>query len=428
MPTWIVAHSETLCNYLVPLLVGFSDAQVRHALNVIEALLVCPAKHKTLAACTRLLLRAHADAYALADFFRCSPWSSETVRRAVTGFLLAFVGQLAARTGWRRLFLSLDDSLCCKDVNTHALEAVSLHHDHVRQRRQKGHYTNSSRYVSLHLQFGPLQLPLTWRLYLKRSQVTALKRARRGSGQPGVSFYSLPELAQQMLAEIAPHLPAGVKVYVLFDAWYDGRPLQRSIRARGWHFICAAHANRRVGRFYLSEWWRHLGHQRCEPLTLRSATRKHTYRTRHTVGALRAQHGDVLAIVSKRDRRGSPPAYFLCSDTTLSVRCALKYYGHRWQAEVDNWWLKERFGLADYRLQGLDAILKWHALVFAAYGFIQYQRATPLLDEPQAALPSTAETLAHHQRWHARQTVCAIAKLVRAGATDAELLDRLLPT
>jgi hypothetical protein len=120
----------------------------------------------------------------------------------------------------------------------------------------------------------------------------------------------------------------------------------------------------------------------------------------------------------------------LCSDPTLSVHSALKYYSYRWQAapRVDNWWLKERFGLADYRLQGLEAILNWHVLVFAAYAFIQYRRALPLLDDPQAQLPAPAEMLAAHQRFHLRQTVCLIAQLVRAGLSDDQVLDRLWPT
>ena len=61
MPTWIVTHSEFLCNYLLPLVAGFSPAQLRHALNFIEALLVCSAKPKTLSALTRLLRLDHAD-------------------------------------------------------------------------------------------------------------------------------------------------------------------------------------------------------------------------------------------------------------------------------------------------------------------------------------------------------------------------------
>jgi hypothetical protein len=38
MPTWIVTHSEFLCNFLTPLLVGLSPAQLQRALNFIEAL------------------------------------------------------------------------------------------------------------------------------------------------------------------------------------------------------------------------------------------------------------------------------------------------------------------------------------------------------------------------------------------------------
>lgn len=131
MFTWIVTHSEALCNFLQPLLADFSEHQQRHALNVVEAPLVSASKHKTLAALTRLLVVPHADEYALADFFRRSPWRSAGVQQAVTRFVLRTVARLQALTGWRLLFLSVDDALCRKDVATHALEAVSLHYDHV---------------------------------------------------------------------------------------------------------------------------------------------------------------------------------------------------------------------------------------------------------------------------------------------------------
>jgi len=104
---------------------------------------------------------------------------------------------------------------------------------------------------------------------------------------------------------------------------------------------------------------------------IRSAQRSHTYRTRFIIGRLRRYPEPVVAIISKRKRRDARPAYFLCADTTLSVRTILKYYGYRWQAEVDNWFLKERFGLGDFRVQSLDAIRRWHTLVFAAYAFVQ---------------------------------------------------------
>jgi hypothetical protein len=428
MHTWIVAHSETLCNFLIPLLVGFSDAQKRHALNFVEALLVCSCKHKTLAALTRVLRLDHADEYALADFFRVSPWEAGPVQRAVAMFLLRVVAQIQAKTGWRLLFLSLDDSLCRKDVATSALEAVGLHYDHVTQRRQKGKCTNASRYVSLHLQFGPVQFALAWRLYLKRGQVKQLNRQRRAQQKPLLRYGTLATLAKEMLEEIAPAIPKNCRVYVLFDAWYDSHSLLKFIRAHGWQWICATRSNRGLSDYPLAQWWKRLGHQRIEPVSLRSATRRRTYHTRHLVGRLRRYPDPVVAIISKRDRRDHTPAYFLCSDTSLSVRCILKYYSFRWQAEVDNWWLKERLGLADYRLHSVEAILNWHALVFAAYAFLQSQRALPLLTDPQATLQPLSEVLAAHQRWHARQTVCHIVRLVWQGVRLPELVAALVGT
>ncbi len=429
MPLWIVAHSDALCNFLLPLLVELNGSQQRHALNVVAALLVCTRlKHRTLAALTRVLRVPHADQFACADFFRVSPWSAEQVQQALVLVLLQTVVRIQQATGWRLLFLSLDDALGPKDVATTALEAVTFHHDHVEQRRQKKQYTNASRYITLHLQLGPVQFALAWRLYLSRKQVQRLNRARRDTDQPRLTYHSLVELAEAMLAEIAPHLPTACRVYVLFDSWYDGRHLEHFIHSHGWHWICATKSNRVVRNRPLSQWWSHLGHQRITSVVVRSATRTRTYATRSVEGRLRHYPHPVVAILSKRARRDTHPAYFLCSDTTLSIRTILKYYGYRWQAEVDNWYLKERFGLADYRLQSYEAILRWHTLVFAAYAFVQYRRVVPLLTNPKATLVDLPEVLTAHQHDHLRQTVCHIAALARRGLSDAEILADLLPT
>ncbi len=427
MLTWIVAHSETLCNFLTPLLIDFSPAQLRHALNCVEALLACASKHKPLSALTRLLRLPHADEFALADFFRASPWKSAPVQKALTLFLLQTVCQIQQCTGWRVLFLRIDDALCPKDMATRALEAVTFHFDHCQPRRQKGKFTNSSRYVTLGLQLGPIQFVLAWRLYLPRKLIQPLNRTR--TAETKLTFHKLTALVEQMLGEIAPHLPKGCRVYVLFDAWYDNQHLQNHIRANGWHWICATRSNRNLSDRPLSHWWLHLNHQRITHVVVRSATRRHTYATRHLVGRLRHYPDLVVAIISKRKKRDTSPAYFLCSDTTLRVATILKYYGYRWQAEVDNWFLKERFGLADYRVQSVEAILRWHTLVFAAYAFVQYQRVMPVLNakRPQAQLQPTGDVLRDHQREHVRQTVRCVADLVRQGHSDDELLDLLVP-
>ncbi len=73
-------------------------------------------------------------------------------------------------------------------------------------------------------------------------------------------------------------------------------------------------------------------------------------------------------------------------------------------AELGNWYLKERLGLGDYRLQSLKAILRWHTLLFCAYAFLQYRRVESLLKDPQAEVAPLSEVLDAHKRWHAEQT------------------------
>jgi hypothetical protein len=106
------------------------------------------------------------------------------VQQALMRFLLQTVIRIQQVTGWRLLFLSVDDALAPKDVATTALEAVTFHHDHVEQRQQKKQYTNASRYVTVHLQLGTVQIALAWRLYLSRKQVQRLRECfLKGSGR-----------------------------------------------------------------------------------------------------------------------------------------------------------------------------------------------------------------------------------------------------
>jgi hypothetical protein len=94
------------------------------------------------------------------------------------------------------LFLSVDDSLCVKDVDTTRLQAVSFHYDHNEPRRQQGRYSNASKYVTLQLQLGSAQWLLTWRPYYKRSQIKALNRQRRAQGLAPLTYATLGTLSQ----------------------------------------------------------------------------------------------------------------------------------------------------------------------------------------------------------------------------------------
>jgi hypothetical protein len=417
----IIEHAAELRNFVLPLLVMFSMAQQQHVLNVLEAALVSELRHKTLAGLTRCLLLPHADHFALADFFRRSPWRADAVRQAMTQAVLQVAISVSKRLKGTRIFLAVDDSLCIKDAATRKIPGVGFYYDHVEQRRHTKQHSNASRYVCLMLVLGPFSFPLSWRLYLKRKQVRALRR----SGVSNVLFYTAQALVDQMFKEVETQLPTG-RIYVLFDSWYASQRMFKAVRQRGWHFICASKSNRNLSGCSLSQWWPKLAQQRTRRVTLQSTKGKRTYNVRITGGRVRGCASDVAVVISKRHRRDKLPAYFMSSDTALSVATILKFYTLRWECELSNWWLKERFGLADFRMRSLNGVLRWHTLIFVAYAFLCVRRATIFIATgKQQAFP---QVLADHRRWHFERIVAHVAALARQGKSDRDILQLIAPT
>jgi hypothetical protein len=228
MPTFIISYSDVLCQFLLPLLTALSAAQQRHVLNIVHALVISVAKHKVLTALTRVLWVPHADHFALADFFRSSPWDVAPLRKA----LLALVVQCALRVqavSGLAVFLSLDDSLCVKTRAAEALQATSFYYDHVVERRQYQHLSRAARVVAVTLEVGGLVFPLACRLYLKREQVKALNRTR-DQQQPKLKYVPTHQIAYELLDEVQALLPANLRVYVLCDAWYAATALFKHVR------------------------------------------------------------------------------------------------------------------------------------------------------------------------------------------------------
>jgi hypothetical protein len=83
----------------------------------------------------------------------------------------------------------------------------------------------------------------------------------------------------------------------------------------------------------------------------------------------------VHAIISKKRPGDKFPKYFVCTDLSLTVQQALRYYQKRWPVEVDNTYLKNALGLGDFRLQSFEATQKWFAVVLLAINYLQYRLA-----------------------------------------------------
>jgi len=393
----IVQHSEALISFVFTLQLALYQPQIRHLLQIVDALIVCN-QRKTLSDLARVLHLAP-DPKSLADFFRESPWTVDLIGQPRKQFMVCKLLELASRAGLPLTILaSLDDSLGKKGKATKHLEAVDYHHNHTESTRKRQSWCNGYVYVELHLQIGPFGFLFDTRLYLREKKVRQLNRGR--SLEKRLAYRSKYHLAREMLLELEVLLPIGSQVYVLFDSWYASAKLINLCLRRNWQVICALKANRKLEKQRIDRYHQTLSHKPYQRITLEAVDdrRARTYLVRTVRGHLEDIRQEVYVILSKK-RPGDPrPKYFLCTDLSLSAEEALKLYQKRWPVEVDNLYLKEILGLGDFRLQAFEAIQKWFAVVTLAINYLQY--TAMLAYRPKQALPSLAECKRQHQQAH----------------------------
>ncbi len=393
----IVQHSEALTSFILALQLALYRPQIRHLLQIVDALLICN-QRKTLSNLSRLLHLAP-DPKALADFFRESPWTVDLIGHPRKQFMVCKLLELASKAGvLLQILVSLDDSLGKKGKATKHLEAVDYHHNHTESTRKRQAWCNGYVYVELHLQIGPFGFLFDTRLYLREKKVRQLNRQR--SKEHRLSYRSKYHLAREMLLELEELLPKGSQVYVLFNSWYASAKLINLCLRKNWQVICALKANRKIEKHRVDHYHQTLSHKPYQRITLEAVgnRRAPTYYVRTVRGHLEDIRQEVYVILSKK-RPGDPrPKYFLCTDTRLTAEEALKLYQKRWSVEVDNLNLKEVLGLGDFRLQSFEAIQKWFAVVTLAINYLQY--TAMLAYRPKQLLPSLAECKRQHQQAH----------------------------
>ncbi|MEJ2711533.1 MAG: transposase [Anaerolineales bacterium] len=371
----IVQQSSELVAFIKALNIVLYQSQIRHLMQLLDALLVCNDK-KTLTNLYHQHLH-DPDPKTAADFFRESPWQKEAVSKPRKLFMLMKFLEIASRLGLEKVILvSIDDSLGKKDRATRHLEAVDYHHNHSSGSRKKPAFANGYVYVEVHIQIGPLGFLFDTRLYLREKKVRQLNRERK-SGEH-LHYRSKYALAREMLVELSKLLPKGYQVYVLFDSWYASARLIKFCWRQRWHVICALKSNRRIDKKRIDHHNQTLKHKRYQTVKLNAAdpSRKaRTYWVRSVRGHLEDVAGEVCAIISKKHPGDQRPKYFVCTNLSLSVQQALNYYQKRWSVEVGNFYLKEALGLGDFRLQSYEAIQKWFEIVVLALNYLQYRAA-----------------------------------------------------
>jgi hypothetical protein len=424
LPT-ILQHSAELIAFITLFSLGLYQPQIRHLLNLADAILVCSGK-KTLSNLYHQI-DGKPDPKTAADFLRESPWEREDVglgrKKAMLLQFLAFAEKLKLA----KIMISLDDSTGKKDKETRHLEAVCWHHDHNDGSKKMPTFVNGFVYVEIHIQIGPIGFTWDTRLYLRECIIRKLNRQRKPENR--LHYRSKFALAQTMLTELAGMLPKGYQVYVLFDSWYASAKLIKFCRRHGWHVVCAIKYNRRIDkkRIDLHDLaLKHKHYRRVELQTSDPLRPAPVYYVRTVTGHLEEISSKVCAIISRRHKGDHYPKFFVYTDLTLSAQEALRLYQRRWPVEVDNFYLKEGLGLADFRVQSFEAIDKWFAVTLVSLNFLQYQQAQSYVETNK--LPRLADLIRQH-RWSHLENVIRRIILEAQQSSDVEaLLRRHMPS
>jgi hypothetical protein len=397
MLTRILHNSPELCTFIEQLDLQVSAPQLRHLIHVADGLLVTDAP-KTLAEIQRQFV-SYVDPSNIADTFRIAPWSAEDVRGPLTTLLMRTALQRLQQQGQPlRLLVNLDDSLAIKDPDTHCLQGVDWHYDHAAKRRKRAPCQNALAYLSCNIIAGDWSFTFAIRPYLRARTVRRLNRHRLP--QQRLRFVSKYRLARQILAACGQLIPAGVAVYVHFDAWYASGRLLKYVRRQGWHATCRIQPNRKLNGQCIDQRDLAQRHRRYVYVDIPAADgSKTTYLVRNiSTGRIHKVPFDVRVLVSRRHYRDHLPVYFISTDLSLAPSQALQWYARRWNCEIDNFYLKQRLGLGDFRLQPYEAIDKFCAVVHLTWAYVQWRFARAMNHHTQ----NLADVIRQHRDWHAR--------------------------
>jgi hypothetical protein len=211
----IARLSPELQAFIQSLDLPLNHAQQRHATQIADALVTTEGK-KTLSVLYRAITGDPCPK-AGADTFRVAPWQADDLRVPLQKKLVknALVRREVAHHK-PVIFLSLDDGLTDKDKGSRRLQAVDWHFDHLKALPNQPAFAKGFVYVMLRLTIGEVSFTVDVQIYLRASTVRCLNREREPDNK--LTFRSKIDIAQQMLEAVAPFIPTGCRVYVLFDS------------------------------------------------------------------------------------------------------------------------------------------------------------------------------------------------------------------
>jgi SRSO17 transposase len=310
------------------------------------------------------------------NFFLVQRWDPEAALRQKAQELLR---ALALRPG-NTVYLILDDSK--KGKRGKRMDAVAKMKDPTTDAYIRGHqYVCGTVLVREHV------IPWGIRLYVKQEACAAV----------GIPFQKTTELAAQLIREF--NAPTGVKVVVLFDAYYLCPTVVRACREKHFHFASTLKSNRslfkpgwklKAGRYGRNLFRRH----RTETLILTKPHGSARYRF-VDAGWLTVSHLGPLHVVFSRKGTAKKILGLVTDAPDLSAADVIRAYDKRWTIEQWVKDVKQLLGLGQYQNRSYWAAVTHLHLVCFAYALLTHLRIQAAGAQGQrkpdnAADPSTA--------------------------------------
>jgi len=274
-------------------------------------------------------------------FLSHSDWDAPALlERAATG-LLASMNPKSGEVA----YLILDDTRIAKRGKK--MGYVSKIWDHKQQRFVRGHVA-----LTAAVMFRGVVLP--WRIELWKPK-----------GHPGPRYHKLTDMAAAMVKAFDP--PEGVKVRVLFDAFYLCPTVTRACEGKGFTFFSVASRNRnfttgqgkRKRRRSIAGLMPGLIRHRGKGVRMRRSRGKATPLRIASADGHLSRIGRVRMVVSKRPRGPWKKCIaIVTNETGLRPRQVVAIYEMRWSIEVLFKELRQDLGLGDYQMIAEEGILK----------------------------------------------------------------------
>jgi SRSO17 transposase len=289
------------------------------------------------------------------NFFLVERWDPEAALRQKAQELLRSLRPGKGET----LYLVLDDSKKAKRGK--AMDAVAKMKDPTTEAYIRGH-----QYVCAILVYRDHVIPLGIRLYVKKTQCTTV----------GVPFQKTTHLAAHLIREF--HAPAGVRVVVLFDAYYLCPTVVKACREKRFHFASTLKSNRSLfkqgWKLKAGRYGRNLCRRR-HTATLDLAKPYGQVRYRFVdAGWLEVSKLGPLHVIFSRKGTTQKILGLVTDAPELSAADVIRTYEKRWTIEQ---WLKDvkqLLGLGHYQNRSYWAAVTHLHLVCFAYALLTHLR------------------------------------------------------